>query len=103
MFNQHLCIHTLLSIIKLAVSIQTTITTMKKGLAQNIIWIVVLMIPNKWNDIAIMMLKSIVHDSSTIRALEIRTSGPTRKVVIIRTKLLHFDLLPPFQVLQPQT
>ena len=73
-------------IIKGAISIHTFITVFEQRLTQNIIRIVVLMVPNKRTNMSVIMFERIFHDSPAIRAFEICSCGPTTEI-----KLFHFD------------
>ena len=78
-------------VVKLTICVNTFGTILEKGMTQNIVRIVVIVVPNKRNRLAIAILERIATDGPTIRTLEIVSGSPTREI-----KLLHFDLPPPF-------
>lgn len=78
------------SVIKGAIGVNALISVLKKCMTQNIIGVVVLVVPNKRNYTAIAMLESIFSDGSSVRALEIVLCGPATKIVIGS----HFDCFP---------
>ena len=55
-------------VIKCAICINAFVTVLKKSVAKNLIWVIMTMIPNKRNGLTIIVLKSIFHDNSAIRA-----------------------------------
>ena len=75
-------------VVKCAICINTFVTVLKKSVAKNLIWVIVTMIPNKRNGLTIIVLKSIFHDNSTIRAFEICFGSPSAKI-----EIFHFDFI----------
>ena len=68
---------TIFAVIKEAISINALITILENCVAENSIGIVVLMVPNQRNSLAIIVLKCVFLNDSAIPAKQIITSGPT--------------------------
>ena len=75
-------------VIKCTICINAFVTVLKKSVAKNLIWIIMTMIPNKRNGLTIIVLKSIFHDNSSIRAFEICFGSPSAKI-----EIFHFDFI----------
>jgi hypothetical protein len=96
MFDKLLSGFTTFCFIEETVCVNAFGSTMQQSTTKNIVNIIVLVVPDKRNDVAIMVLKSIGHDRSAIRTQTIVTGGPTCEIVISRTNY-HFD---PFLLLR---
>ena len=88
MLNKHLTCLSRFCVIKCTICINTFITILKKSVTKNLIWIIMAMIPNKRNSLTIIVLKSIFHDNSAIRAFEICFGSPSAKI-----EIFHFDFI----------
>ena len=88
MLNKQLTCLARFSVIKCTICINTFITVLKKSMAKNLIWIIMTMIPNKRNGLTIIVLKSIFHDNSAIRAFKICFGSPSAKI-----EIFHFDFI----------
>ena len=75
-------------VIKCTICINAFVTVLKKSVAKNLIWVIMTMIPNKRNGLTIIVLKSIFHDNSSIRAFEICFGSPSAKI-----EIFHFDFI----------
>ena len=75
-------------VIKCTICINAFVTVLKKSVAKNLIWVIMTMIPNKRNGLTIIVLKSIFHDNSAIRAFEICFGSPSAKI-----EIFHFDFI----------
>ena len=67
-------------------------TILKQRMTQNIVRVIVLMIPDQRNFSTIVIFKSIFTNRSTISTKNIVHGRPTRKIVL---KFRHFDCFPP--------
>ena len=74
------------------VGVHAFVTVLKQSVSDDIVGAVVLVIPNKRNRFTIAIGESVMTNDSTVRALNVVTSGPASK---IRLSLLHFDYFPP--------
>ena len=88
MLNKHLTCLARFCVIKCTICINAFITILKKSVTKNLIWIIVAMIPNKRNSLTIIVLKSIFHDNSAIRAFKICFGSPPAKI-----EIFHFDFI----------
>ena len=75
-------------VIKCTICINAFVTVLKKSVTKNLIWVIMTMIPNKRNGLTIIVLKSIFHDNSAIRAFEICFGSPSAKI-----EIFHFDFI----------
>ena len=90
MLNEKLCSSTAFCVVKLAIGIHAFITVLKHRMSKNFIGIAMLMVPNKWNLLTVIILESIFTDDSSIRALQVIARCPSAKI-----KIFHFDFIPP--------
>ena len=80
------------SLVDETIGVHTLVTILKQSVPDDIVGAVVLVIPNKRNRFTIAIGESVMTNDSTVRALNVVTSGPASK---IRLSLLHFDYFPP--------
>ena len=90
MLNEGLSRFALFGIIKYTVSINAIVSVLKNSVTKNRIGVVVVMIPNQRNGLAIVMLKSIFFDDPSVSTKEIVSGCIARKV----TCNIHFELPP---------
>src|SRR5699024_6624538 len=78
--------------IKEAIGPDALRTILKQRMTQNIVGVIVLMIPNQRNFSTAVVFKSIFTNCSTISTQDVVHSRPTRKIVL---QFRHFDCFPP--------
>ena len=83
-------------VIKIAISIDTFITILKKRMPKDRIWIVMLMVKNQGNFLSVIILECVFLNNSTIATNQIVTSRPSRKIAIRILGISHFDFLLPY-------
>ena len=89
MFNGNLGTLSLLGVVKGAIGTDAFLLIVQKRLTQNILRVIVLMIPYKGNGLAVTVLEGILTNGAAVRAENIVSRRPSAEIV------LHFDLLPP--------
>ena len=90
MLNKNLSLLTRLRVVERAIRINALIHVMKQRFTQDVLGIIMLVIPYQRHFHAIALFECTSSNHTTIRTLQVITSGPSRKIVI-----LHFDLYPP--------
>ena len=76
------------SIVKRAIGINAFFTVLKQSMPENIHWVIVVVIPDQWDFLSVILLKCIFPDRASIRALKVVSGCPATKVISSST---HFD------------
>ena len=74
------------ALIECAIGIYTLIAILEQRMTQNIIRVIMTVVPNQRNGLSIVVLERILTNGSTIGAQNVVSRGPTTKIVF-----LHFD------------
>ena len=90
MLNKNLSLLTRFRVVERTICINALIHVMKQCFTQDVLGIIMLVIPHQRHFHAIAMFECASSNHTTIRTLQVITSGPSRKIVI-----LHFVLYPP--------
>jgi hypothetical protein len=83
MFDQLFCGFAAFGVIEHTVRIYATISTVEQRLTQNIVGVVMLMVPYKRNGFAVMVLERIRHNGSTVGAFQIAARSPTSEIIAV--------------------
>ena len=82
-----------LGFVQETVGIYAVLAVFQNGMAQDVVNIVVLMVPNNRNRHPVAMLESVPPDSSSVGANKIVSGCPATKVIL----QIHFELCPPLK------
>ena len=89
--HKSLRITSLVSVVKGHISPHALGLSLQKGMPQNILGIVMLVVPYKWHFLAVLLSECTRHNRSAVAAKHAKLGGPATAIVIT---LCHFDSPP---------